>query len=57
MNWQDCGPAHGGGDGDYGDGDDGDGDDGENLMPCTDTASVISCALSPHGGKVRRADD
>ena len=63
MNWQDCGPAHDGdgdvdgGDGDGDDGDDGDGDEDENLMPCTDTASVISCALSPHGGKVRRADD
>ena len=63
MNSQDCAPGHddaaeedgGDGDDDNGDGDaeeDGD-DDGENLMPCTDTDSVISCTLKTHRGKVR----
>ena len=71
MNWQDCGPGDDGGvevdgddhdeDGDDENGDvEVDGDDrdgGENLMSCTDTASIISCALSTHGRKVQRAGD
>ena len=41
------------------DGEDGDtvDDAGENLMPCTDTASVISCTLETHRGEVRRTGD